>query len=95
VSDILDRAFGPEFQTQDRPLRLTYMTLRKFIGTPMLSDCKEYWKKHSTLITCFPDLRPLVQDLEGGDQREFYEFIQSHAKQMGVNLGSDQVCIQY
>jgi hypothetical protein len=91
VSDILHRTFGPEFQKQDRPLRLTYMTLRKFIGTSMLSDCKEYWEHHSALITCFADLRPFVQDLQGSDQREFYEFVRSHASATGQELGSNQV----
>jgi hypothetical protein len=69
------------------------MTLRKFIGTPMLSDCKIYWEHHSTLITCFADLRPFVQDLAEADQRKFQEFTQTHAKEMGVNFGSDQVCL--
>jgi hypothetical protein len=60
----------------------------------MLPDCKIYWKHHSSLITCFADLRPFIQDLDDADQREFYEFAQTQAKEMGVNLGSDQVCIK-
>jgi hypothetical protein len=70
------------------------MTLRKFVGTPMLPDCKVYWEHHSSLITCFVDLRPFVQDLDDANQREFYEFAQTQAKEMGVNLGSDQVRIK-
>jgi N-terminal acetyltransferase B complex non-catalytic subunit len=71
------------------------MTLRKFTGTPMLPDCKTYWEHHSSLITCFADLRPFVEDMTEADRREFHEFAQTHAKEMGVSLGSDQVCMRF
>ena len=61
----------------------------------MLSDCKTYWEHHSTLITCFADLRPFVEDLAEADQREFHKSTQTHAKEMGVSLGSDQVRMRF
>lgn len=85
VSDIIQRAFGAETQPKDRVLKLTYMLLRQFIGTPMLDDCKVYWENHSTLISCFKDLRPFVQGLE--NKTEFYDFF-IDAKVSG------QVCIR-
>ncbi|KAF1836577.1 hypothetical protein BDW02DRAFT_566843 [Decorospora gaudefroyi] len=91
VSDIMNRAFGTELRTQARAVRLTYMSLRKFIGVPMLSDCKAYWEQHSILISCFTDLRPFVQDLEVECQREFRRFIDEYTSTAVVKSDSDQL----
>lgn len=75
VSDILDRGFGTELQTKDRALRLTYMTLRKFIGASLTNDCKTFWQHHSTLPSCFKDMRQFVEALtSAGDKAQFFEY---------------------
>lgn len=81
VSDILDRAFGTDLQTKDRALRLTYMTLRKFIGASLTNDCKVFWRHHSTLPSCFTDIRQFVEELTGsnefGGKAQFFEYFNS------------------
>lgn len=52
----------------------------------MLDDCKKYWQNHSTLVTCFADLRPFVESLE--DIQDFVTFYN------GTKV-SGQVCIQF
>lgn len=67
VYDILHRAFGTELRTNDRAMSLTYMKLRHFIGVPMAGDCLTYWKNHSTLISCFGDMRPFLETLHSNN----------------------------
>ncbi|KAF1845780.1 uncharacterized protein K460DRAFT_338347 [Cucurbitaria berberidis CBS 394.84] len=86
ISDMMDRCFAG-FEAKDRPLRLTYMKLRQFIGTPMLSDCKEYWDNHSELSSCFADLRPFVERLRVEDQKDFSMFITNQTKGVKAQLG--------
>ena len=89
----MDRCFGAGFHAKDRPLRLTYMHLRSFINTPMLSDCKEYWEHHFELSSCFTDLRQFVQRLPSKDQKDFSRFITNRTRDICARLGKDEVCI--
>ena len=78
ISDVIRRTFKPdEFQSQDRSLRLAYMTLRQTVvpGTPMLTDCKAYWSNHANLITCYADIRPFVEALSREDRKAFSSFV--------------------
>jgi N-terminal acetyltransferase B complex non-catalytic subunit len=93
VSDITHRAFGIEPQTRDRFIRLTYMSLRRFIGTKMLADCKVYWEHHSTLVTCFSDLKIFVQDFSPEDAADFYKFVRTQSMDTLSNSNSNEVCI--
>ncbi|CAO2648943.1 Nn.00g098920.m01.CDS01 [Neocucurbitaria sp. VM-36] len=91
ISDVMDRCFGAGFHAKDRPLRLTYMHLRCFVNTPMLSDCKEYWEHHFELSSCFADLRQFVQRLPLEDQKDFSRFITNRTKEIHARLGKDEV----
>ncbi|KAL1793372.1 hypothetical protein ACET3X_008354 [Alternaria dauci] len=78
ISDVIRRTFKPdEFQSQDRGLRLAYMTLRQTVvpQAMMLADCKAYWKAHANLITCYADIRPFVEALSREDRNEFSKFL--------------------
>lgn len=89
----MDQCFGADFQAKDRPLRLTYMKLRQFVGIPMLTDCKEYWGYHSGLSTCFADLRPFVETLSEEDQKSFSRFILERTRAVQAEVDIDRVCI--
>ena len=90
VSDILDRAFGTSLETKDRALRLTYMTLRKFVGASLTNDCKIFWRHHSTLPSCFTDIRQFVETLTGagefGGKAQFFEYFNSEETPEEVSL---------
>ncbi|KAJ5064549.1 hypothetical protein J3E74DRAFT_402994 [Bipolaris maydis] len=83
VDDILQRAFGTDLQTNDRAMSLTYMKLRHFTGVPMADDCLTYWKNHSTLISCFADMRPFLETLHGnkglGGKMQFFRTLTTEA----------------
>ncbi|KAF1943638.1 hypothetical protein EJ02DRAFT_399997 [Clathrospora elynae] len=78
VSKLLDDSFGAGLRALDRPLRKTYLSLRQFIGTAMFSDCKDYWEHHSSLATCFDDLRPFVQDFNIEQKKDIRDFMLTH-----------------
>lgn len=89
---MMDRCFGSGFKAKDRPLRITYMSLRGFIRVPMLSDCQEYWEHHSGLPVCFTDLSGFVQGLPLEDRKAFHKFITDRTRDMGTHQGIDEVC---
>jgi N-terminal acetyltransferase B complex non-catalytic subunit len=77
ISDVISRTFKPdEFQSQDRSIRLAYMTLRQTVvpGTPMLADCIAYWKNHANLVTCYTDIRPFVEALSRESRKALSSF---------------------
>jgi hypothetical protein len=76
----IDATFGAGLKAEDRPSRLTYMTLRQFAGENMLVDCKEYFEHHAHLACCFDDLRLHLQKLSRKDSCAFMEFVSSHTK---------------
>ncbi|KAI4708553.1 hypothetical protein J4E89_006609 [Alternaria sp. Ai002NY15] len=93
ISDITSRTFNPEeFQSQDRPLRLAYMTLRQNVapGTPMLADCKTYWKNHANLITCYADIRPFLDGMTSDDRGDLWGFVQNQYEDAGKLLAQNQ-----
>ncbi|KAG9196320.1 hypothetical protein G6011_01441 [Alternaria panax] len=93
VSDIIRRTFKPdEFQSQDRSLRLAYMTLRQTVvpGTAMLADCKAYWKTHANLITCYADIRPFVEALSREDRNAFSKFVDADCTEISRLSAEDK-----
>ncbi|KAE8847095.1 hypothetical protein PTNB73_03242 [Pyrenophora teres f. teres] len=93
LSGLLNRAFGDQFQTQDRSLRLAYMWLRGMTNTTMLEDCKIYWEQHSNRIVCFADIEPFVRVLDEEDYKKLLEFIQAHAeKHQASKVGHESLC---
>jgi N-terminal acetyltransferase B complex non-catalytic subunit len=68
------------------------MTLRQAItpGTPMLADCKTYWKNHANLVTCFADIRPFVEALNREDRKAFSDFVEDDFGAVNNAMGQDQ-----
>lgn len=91
ISQVLDSCFGAACTVKDRPIRLTYMSLRQFIGKSMLSDCKEYWEYHCATPSCFADLRTYVEKLAVEDQKDFLNFISSRTTRISDSPAIDQV----
>lgn len=89
--DVMDRCFGAEFKAKDRALRLTYTRLRQFTNKLTLTDCKEFWEHHSSLGSCFSDLRSSVEYLCVADQFEFCHWIVAQAKDVGARSDPEKV----
>ncbi len=88
-----NNVFGTNTEIKDRPVRLIYLHVRKYMGTLTVSDCKGYWEHHSALSSCFTDLRPLLETLPTGHLKEFCLFIQDHAKAAGSRVDTKKVCV--
>jgi hypothetical protein len=68
----MDACFGTGAQAKDRPVRLTYMALCRFVGHPILPLCKDYWDNHYALPSCFADLCQYIAELSVKDVTDFY-----------------------
>ncbi|EUC41961.1 hypothetical protein COCMIDRAFT_104795 [Bipolaris oryzae ATCC 44560] len=96
VNDVLHRAFGTELRTNDRAMSLTYMKLRHFVGVPMAGDCLAYWKNHSTLTSCFTDIRPFLETLHNnhgpGGKSHFFQSLNTVISSTTGNKYTQEQC---
>lgn len=76
-----NKCFGDELKEKDRPFMLAYMALRQFTGEHMLPLCKEYFKNHSHLPSCFGDLRPFLSKFPAPDMEDFIATIRVESGQ--------------
>lgn len=86
VSGLIEKCFGGELKAKDRPLRLTYMKLRQFIGESMLQDCKDYFERNSRLPSCFKDIRPFIESFSEDECIAFTEFVVQETRKPRENL---------
>ena len=80
VTDILNRAFGNQLQTQDRSLRLVHMLLLGFTKQPIEEHCKIYWEHHSGRIVCFADMYRFFESMGYGSRMKLMDFAKAHAE---------------
>jgi hypothetical protein len=88
---LLKAFFDSPPETGDRPIHLAYMHLRLHGGANMLSDCEEYFRNHSRLVSCFKDLQPFLELFEPEDERKFMascaaQNLQQDLQQTTINL---------
>lgn len=67
--------FGERLESKDRAVQLTYMKLRQYVGALTVEDCKDYFQQHSSLNSCFNDLRPFVCSLWRNERVSFLDGI--------------------
>lgn len=94
----VDRCFGSESITKERPLQLTNLALRRFTGSSLLQLCKEYWDCHHKLPSCYSDLAKSLEALSVEDQKDFHHHVLEHVKSLHAenqvrDASTKQICI--
>jgi hypothetical protein len=60
------------------------MHLRLNGGANVLSDCEEYFRNHSGLVSCFKDLKPFLELFEPEDEHKFVASCTAHNLQQDL-----------
>lgn len=94
MKDKLNLYFGKEFKTEHRSVHLAYLGLRYFSRGPLLSDCMEYFRKHSALPSCFKDISGYVESLDVHESVKFLDFTHHYKREDILASSIDKVCIQ-
>lgn len=83
IPELVQECFGTTRNAEWRPSHLTYIVLRDWLSLSVLSDCKEYFRHHGHLISCFNDLRDVVGNMDYDSWLDFKEFTVTYPRASG------------